>query len=76
MPEFQPKQIEREELFRLIGELIPLSTTLEERVFTAKELNTSVREMLDKPEVVNTIKTGHRSQRSVTCLNDGHIWTS
>nr|XP_022297456.1 probable E3 ubiquitin-protein ligase MID2 [Crassostrea virginica] len=76
MPEFQPKQIKREDLFRLFGELIPLSTTLEERVFTAKELNTSVRELLDKPEVLNTIKTGHHSQRSVTCLNDEHTWTS
>nr|XP_022299153.1 uncharacterized protein LOC111107984 [Crassostrea virginica] len=76
MPEFQQKQIKREELLKLFGELIPLSTTLEERVFTAKELNTSVRELLDKPEVLNTIKTGHRSQRSVTCLNDDHIWTS
>ena len=76
MPEFNPKQIEREELCRLFGELIPLSTTLEERVFTAKELNTSVRELLDKAEVLNTIKTGHSYLRSVTCLNDEHIWTS
>nr|XP_022297457.1 uncharacterized protein LOC111106881 [Crassostrea virginica] len=75
MPEFQQKQLKREELLILFGELIPLSTTLEERVFTAKELNTSVRELLDKPEVLSTIKTGHRSQRSVTCLNDDHIWT-
>nr|XP_022297460.1 probable E3 ubiquitin-protein ligase MID2 [Crassostrea virginica] len=76
MPEFQPKQIKREELCRLFGELIPLSTTLEERVFTAKEPNTSVRELLDEPEVLNTIKTGHRSLHSVTCLNEEHIWTS
>nr|XP_022298588.1 uncharacterized protein LOC111107603 [Crassostrea virginica] len=31
MPEYQPKQIKREELCRLFGELIPLSTSLEER---------------------------------------------
>ena len=43
MPEFQPKQIKREELCRLFGELIPLSTTLDERFFTAKEPNTSFR---------------------------------
>nr|XP_022297459.1 uncharacterized protein LOC111106882 [Crassostrea virginica] len=76
MPEYQPKQIKREELCRLFGELIPLSTTLEERVFTAKEPNTSVRELLDEPEVLNTIKTGHIFLHSVTCLNDEHIWTS
>ncbi|XP_078341254.1 uncharacterized protein LOC111107984 [Crassostrea virginica] len=76
MPEFQPKQIEREKLFRLFGELIPLSTTQEERVFTAKELNTSVRELLDEAEVLNTIKTEYFGLRSVTCLNEEQIWTS
>ncbi|XP_022297459.2 uncharacterized protein LOC111106882 [Crassostrea virginica] len=76
MPEFQPKQIKRKELCRIFGELIPLSTTLEERVFIAKKPNTSVRELLDEAEVLNTIKTGHRFLQSVTCLNDEHIWTS
>nr|XP_022296823.1 uncharacterized RING finger protein ZK945.4-like [Crassostrea virginica] len=76
MPKFIPKQIEREELYSLIGKLIPLSTTLEERVSTAKKPNTSVRELLDQPEVLNTIKTGHKNLRSVTCLNEEQIWTS
>ncbi|XP_078339253.1 uncharacterized protein LOC144627161 isoform X1 [Crassostrea virginica] len=71
MPKFIPKQIEREELYSLIGKLTPLSTTLEQRVFT-----TSVRELLDEPEVLNTIKTGHKNLRSVTCLNEEQIWTS
>nr|XP_022295769.1 E3 ubiquitin-protein ligase Midline-1-like [Crassostrea virginica] len=76
MPKFIPKQIEREELCSLIGKLTPLSTTLEERVFTAKKPNTSVRELLDEPEVLNTIKTGHEKLRNVTCLNEEQIWTS
>nr|XP_022290567.1 uncharacterized protein LOC111102207 [Crassostrea virginica] len=78
MPKFIPKPIEKEELCRLIGKLTPLSTTLEERVFTAKKPNTSVRELLDEPEVVNTIKTstGHEKLLSVTCLNEEEIWTS
>ncbi|XP_022296562.2 uncharacterized protein LOC111106250 isoform X2 [Crassostrea virginica] len=76
MPKFIPKEIEGEELCGLIGKLTPLSTTLEERVFTAKKPNTSVRELLDEPEVLNTIKTGHDYQRRVTCLNDEQIWTS
>nr|XP_022297455.1 uncharacterized protein LOC111106879 [Crassostrea virginica] len=76
MPVFQPKQIEREDLFRLFGELIPLSASLEERVFTAKELNTSVRELLDEPGVLNTIKTGYIRLYSVTCLNEEQIFTS
>ncbi|XP_022288810.2 uncharacterized protein LOC111100923 [Crassostrea virginica] len=76
MPKFIPKPIEKEELCRLIGKLTPLSTTLEERVFTAKKPNTSVRELLDEPEVLNTIKTGHEKLYNVTCLNEEEIWTS
>nr|XP_022288806.1 uncharacterized protein LOC111100921 [Crassostrea virginica]XP_022288807.1 uncharacterized protein LOC111100921 [Crassostrea virginica]XP_022288808.1 uncharacterized protein LOC111100921 [Crassostrea virginica] len=76
MPKFIPKPIEKEELCSLIGKLTPLSTTLEERVFTAKKPNTSVRELLDVPEVLNTIKTGHERLCSVTCLNEEEIWTS
>ncbi|XP_078339244.1 uncharacterized protein LOC111108041 [Crassostrea virginica] len=76
MPKFIPKEIDREELCSLIGMLTPLSTTLEERVFTAKKPNNSVRELLDEPEVLNTIKTGHVKLRSVTCPNDEQIWTN
>ena len=73
MPKFSPKQIHREELCRLIGKPTPLSTTLEERVFTAKKPN---RELLGEPELLNTIKTGYSCLQSVTCLNEKHIWTS
>nr|XP_022288828.1 uncharacterized protein LOC111100937 [Crassostrea virginica] len=76
MPKFIPKPIEKEELCSLIGKLTPLSTTLEERVFTAKRPNTSVRELLDEAEVLNTIKTGHEALRSVTCIDEEEIWTS
>nr|XP_022288810.1 uncharacterized protein LOC111100923 [Crassostrea virginica] len=76
MPKFIPKPIEKEELCSLIGKLTPLSTTLEERVFTAKKPSTSVRELLDEPEVLNTIKTGHEKLLSVTCRNEEEIWTS
>nr|XP_022323871.1 uncharacterized protein LOC111124898 [Crassostrea virginica] len=76
MPKFIPKQREKEQLCSLIGKLTPLSTTQEERVFTAKKPNTSVRVLLDEPEVLNTIKTGHEKLRSVTCLTEEEIWTS
>uniref|UniRef100_A0A8B8BI06 Uncharacterized protein LOC111110618 n=1 Tax=Crassostrea virginica TaxID=6565 RepID=A0A8B8BI06_CRAVI len=76
MPKFIPKQIEKEELSSLIGKLTPLSTTLEERVFTAKKPNTSVRELSNEPEVLNTIKTGYANLRCVTCLNEEQIWMS
>ncbi|XP_022290397.2 uncharacterized protein LOC111102033 [Crassostrea virginica] len=76
MPKFIPKPIEKEELCSLIGKLFPLSTTLEERVLPAKKPNTSVRELLVEPEVINTIKTGHEGLLSVTCFNEEEIWTS
>ncbi|XP_022296617.2 uncharacterized protein LOC111106294 [Crassostrea virginica] len=76
MPKFIPNQMKREEFCRIIGKLTPLSTTLEERVFTAKKPNTSVRELLDESKVINTIKTRHRYSRNVTCLNEEQIWTS
>ena len=43
MPKFNPKQMKKEELNGFIGKLIPLSTTLEERVFTGNKPNTLVR---------------------------------
>nr|XP_022288823.1 tripartite motif-containing protein 45-like [Crassostrea virginica] len=54
-----PKFIPKEDLHSLIGKLTPLSTTLEKRFFKAKKPNTSVRELMDEPEVLNTIKIGH-----------------
>ena len=77
MPKFIPKQREKEELCSfLIGKLTPLSTTLDERVFTTKKSYTSVRELLYEPYLLNTIKTGHEKLISVTCLNEEQIWTS
>nr|XP_022299394.1 uncharacterized protein LOC111108115 [Crassostrea virginica] len=76
IPKFIPKQMEREELCSLIGKLTPLFSTLEERVSTGNKPNTSVRELLDEPEILNTIKTGYEKLRSVTCLNEEQIWTS
>ncbi|XP_078341471.1 uncharacterized protein LOC144627693 [Crassostrea virginica] len=75
MPKLIPKRVAREEVCSLIGKFIPLSTTLEERIFTAKKPNTSVRELLDEPEVLKTIETGHEKLRSVACLNEEQIWT-
>ena len=76
MPKLIRKQFKKEKLESLVGKLTPFSTTLEERVFTAKKPNTSVRELLDEPEVLNTVNTGHGDLRSVSCLNKEQIWTS
>nr|XP_022300405.1 uncharacterized protein LOC111108667 [Crassostrea virginica] len=76
MPKIIPKQIERETLRNMIGNITPLSTTLEKRIFTAKKPKTSFRELLDEPKVLKTINTGHGRLRNVTCRNEEKIWTS
>ncbi|XP_078309897.1 uncharacterized protein LOC111108670 [Crassostrea virginica] len=76
IPKYISKQRENEYVCTLIGKLTPFSSILEERVFTAKKPNTSVRELMDEPEVLNTIMTGLANLRSVTCLNEEQIWTS
>ncbi|XP_065938069.1 tripartite motif-containing protein 3 [Magallana gigas] len=76
LPTFIPKPIDREKLYSLFGQITPLSTATEENVLSLNQPKTSVRELLDEPELVTTIQTGHERPRSVACLNDGNIWTS
>ncbi|XP_078341319.1 uncharacterized protein LOC144627646 [Crassostrea virginica] len=76
MPKFIPKQVAREEVSSLIGKLSPLSMILEKRVFSEKKPNISAGKLLDEPEVLNTIMTGHEILCNVTCLNEETIWTS
>nr|XP_022288874.1 uncharacterized protein LOC111100978 isoform X2 [Crassostrea virginica] len=76
MPKFIPRHKAKEDLWSLIGNLTPLSTTLVERVFIAQKSNTSVRELLDEPEVLNTIKIEQENLCSITCLTEEEIWTS
>ncbi|XP_065937971.1 uncharacterized protein [Magallana gigas] len=74
LPTFIPKPVDREKLYSLFGQITPLSTATEENVLLKP--NTTVRELLDEPELVTTIQTGHKYLCSVTCLNEGIIWTS
>eukprot|EP00105_Crassostrea_gigas_P023609 XP_011443516.1 PREDICTED: uncharacterized protein LOC105339609 [Crassostrea gigas] len=76
MPTFIPKPIDREKLYSLFGQITALSTATEETVMSPNQPNTSVRELLDEPELVTTMKTGYKKLRSVACLNDDSIWTS
>uniref|UniRef100_A0A8W8LTI7 Tripartite motif-containing protein 3 n=1 Tax=Magallana gigas TaxID=29159 RepID=A0A8W8LTI7_MAGGI len=76
LPTFIPKPIDREKLYSLFGQITPLSTATEENVLSLNQPNTSVRELLDEPELVATIQTGYENLRSVTCVNEDRIWTS
>ncbi|XP_065938076.1 E3 ubiquitin-protein ligase TRIM71-like [Magallana gigas] len=76
LPTFIPKPIDCEKLYSLFGQITPLSTATEENVLSLNQPKTSVRELLDEPELVTTIKTGHEKLSNVTCLNEDRIWTS
>ncbi|XP_052677305.1 uncharacterized protein LOC128158478 [Crassostrea angulata] len=73
---FIPKPIDPEKLYSLFGHITPLSTATEENVSSLNQTSTSVRELLDEPELVATIQTGYEYLRSVSYLNDDRIWTS
>nr|XP_034307090.1 uncharacterized protein LOC117682792 [Crassostrea gigas] len=76
LPTFIPKPIDREKLYSLFGQITPISTATEENVLSLNQPNTSIRELLDEPELVATIQTGQKKLRNVTCLNEGCVWTS
>ena len=76
MPKFIPKQIQRERLRNVFGEVTSLSTAMQDTENTSKKPNTSERELLDETKVLNTIKAGQKNLRNVVCLNEEEIWTS
>nr|XP_019924222.2 uncharacterized protein LOC105331618 [Crassostrea gigas] len=75
LPTFISKPIDRNKLYTLVRELTPLSTATEE-VSPLNQQNTSVRELLDEPELVATVKTKHTRLRNVKFLGKDNIWTS
>ncbi|XP_052676189.1 uncharacterized protein LOC128157656 [Crassostrea angulata] len=75
LPTYIPKPIDREKLYSLFGHITPLSTATEENVLSLNQPNTSVRELLDEPELVATIQTGYKGLLGVTCLDEDSVWT-
>ncbi|XP_052676186.1 uncharacterized protein LOC128157653 [Crassostrea angulata] len=75
LPTYIPKPIDREKLYSLFGQITPLSTAKEESVSLMNQPNTSVRELLDEPELVATIQTGCEKLLGVTCLDEDGVWT-
>nr|XP_034306453.1 uncharacterized protein LOC117682593 isoform X2 [Crassostrea gigas] len=76
LPTFIPKPIDHEKLYTLFGHITPLSTATEEQLLSQNQPYTSDRELLDEPELVATIQTGHEKLRNVTCVSEDMIWTS
>nr|XP_034317784.1 uncharacterized protein LOC105323897 isoform X2 [Crassostrea gigas]XP_034317787.1 uncharacterized protein LOC105323897 isoform X2 [Crassostrea gigas]XP_034317789.1 uncharacterized protein LOC105323897 isoform X2 [Crassostrea gigas] len=76
LPTFIPKPLDHEKLYNMFGQITPLSTATEENVLSLIQPNTSVRVLLDEPELVATIQTGYENVTSVTYLNEDCVWTS
>ncbi|XP_052680146.1 uncharacterized protein LOC128160880 [Crassostrea angulata] len=58
LPTFIKKPIDHDKLYSLFGQINPLSTVTKD-VLSFTQSNTSVRELLDEPELVVTIQTGY-----------------
>ncbi|XP_056001574.1 uncharacterized protein LOC130048615 [Ostrea edulis] len=76
LPTFSPNTIDREQLYKSLGSLIPLSFTTDVNGYTVKKAETSPKELMGEPELVTTINTGYEDLRSVTCLREEEFWTS
>nr|XP_034317437.1 uncharacterized protein LOC105345308 [Crassostrea gigas] len=74
LPTFIPKSVDRNKLYTLFGEITPLSTATKE-VSPLNQPNTSVRELLNEPELVATVQTTYTKLRNVAFLGKEKIWT-
>eukprot|EP00105_Crassostrea_gigas_P035189 XP_019919337.1 PREDICTED: uncharacterized protein LOC105319452 isoform X1 [Crassostrea gigas] len=75
LPTFIPKPLDRGKLYSLVGQITPLSTATEKNVLSLNQPNTSVKELLDEPELVATIHTRYGKLLGVTYLHEDCVWT-
>eukprot|EP00105_Crassostrea_gigas_P017846 XP_011435777.1 PREDICTED: uncharacterized protein LOC105334142 [Crassostrea gigas] len=75
LPTFIPKPLDHKKLYNMFGQITPLSTATEQNVLSLNQPNTSVKTLLDEPELVATIQTGYEKLRSVTYLKEDCVWT-
>jgi hypothetical protein len=76
LPIFSPNLIDSEQLYKSLGSLVPLSVTTDENVYTLKKTQSSPKELMDEPELINMINTGYENLRCVSCLREKEFWTS
>ncbi|XP_065930019.1 uncharacterized protein [Magallana gigas] len=75
LPTFIPKPLDHKKLYNMFGQITPLSTATEQNVLSLNQPNTSVKTLLDEPELVATIQTGYEDVYNVTYLNEDCVWT-
>ncbi|XP_062598749.1 uncharacterized protein LOC134260178 [Saccostrea cucullata] len=77
LPTFSPKIVNIDQFCEIFGFLTPLHITTEENGYKLKKSKSETlsRELLEKPELITTIKTGYENLLSVTCFGNEEIWT-
>jgi hypothetical protein len=83
LPKFTPGRIQGEELRKLFGTLSSIPVRSEEDGYSIKTTQKSqeaesspvIKQLLDEPQTVTTIRTGYTYLYNVACLSDDEIWT-
>ncbi|XP_052713570.1 uncharacterized protein LOC128187285 isoform X2 [Crassostrea angulata] len=77
LPNFTPQKINPEQLYQQFGSLSAFSITTEEHGYTMEtsEAGSSLKSLLDEPQIISTIQTQDAYLNSVTCHSDEEIWT-
>ncbi|XP_052680700.1 uncharacterized protein LOC128161464 [Crassostrea angulata] len=77
LPTFIPEPVDQQKLYSLFGQIRSIPTALKQYVLTPnKQSNTSVRKLLDEPELVLEIQTSLYNLRNVAYVTDEKIWTT
>ncbi|XP_078311994.1 uncharacterized protein LOC144618886 [Crassostrea virginica] len=76
---FQPVKINREQIMKHFGSIIPLSIQTEEQGYTVPSLGTKSsppdRPLLYAPQLITELNTANNYLCGVSCLSDEEIWT-
>ena len=76
LPNFKPQKMNREQIIKQIGSLIPLSV---EKDYISKSQGCVTfphnRPLLEVPQIITELYAGHNRLYGVSCLSDDEIWT-
>nr|XP_022340233.1 tripartite motif-containing protein 2-like [Crassostrea virginica] len=79
LPTFQPAKVNRDQIMKQFGSIIPLSIETEEQGYTVPSLEAksspSDRPLLDVPQLITELDTAYKYLCSVSYLGDEEIWT-
>ena len=78
LPNVQPVKINREQLLKHFGSFTPLNIETEEQAYNVpsagSESSPPDRPLLNVPQLITELDTGHEILFKVSCPNDEEIW--